>query len=89
MSVLIASTTNAAQSSGTDIDAGASITVIATKGIASNEEAVIEVATSTDTWTPSGEVLSRSQPIKIITGGVTFRINKPASVVPYAIEIDS
>ncbi|MCP3673393.1 MAG: hypothetical protein GY829_02820 [Gammaproteobacteria bacterium] len=88
MSVLIASTTSAAQSAGTEIAAGSSVTVVATQGIASNEEAVIEVATTTDTWTPSGEVISRSQPVKIINGGVTFRINKPASVVAYGVEVN-
>ncbi len=86
MSVLIASTTNAAQSSGTDIDAGSSVMVIATSGI-QGESCLIEASTSTDTWSQTGEAITLSKSAVIITGPVTFRINKPVSVVPFAIEI--
>jgi len=63
-----------------------SLVLIATIGIATDEDVVIQVKTETDGWTPSGAVLSVDAPSAKIEGPVAIRLVKPVSAIAYAVE---
>ncbi len=85
MAVILASQTTTATSERIIVDD--SLVLIATVGIAADEDTVIQVKTETDGWTPSGEILSVDSPSARITGPVSIRLVKPVSAIAYAVEV--
>ncbi len=84
MSVLIASTTSAAQSN--TILVTSNITLIASSGIASGEDCSIQIDTDTEGWRDTGEVLTSDVPAVMIIAPGSYRLSKPVSASAYGVE---
>jgi len=62
-------------------------TLVATTGIAIGDDCSVDIKTETDGWSPSGVVLTSTNPSANILGPLTIRVNKPVSSIAFAIEV--
>lgn len=84
MSVLIASQTAAGVSLERSV--ATEVTIVASSGIASGEDCVIEIKTDIDGWRSSGKVLTVDSPAVGLLGPLKYRVNKPSSALAYGVE---
>ena len=87
MIVLVASKTAGETSSEIKVISGATVTLVATSGIASGEDTLIEIETDADGWTVIPSVLTDVAPVLSLSGPIVFRVEKPTSVLAYAVEL--
>ena len=87
MIVLIASQATADTSAEFKVISGATVALIATIGIDTAEDTGVQIKTSTGAWVTTGLVLSKAAPLLMLSMTGTFRVDKPVSLVAYAVEL--
>ena len=79
MTVLIASQLTADTSTEIQLISGATVTLMATDGIDTGEDTIIEIETDADGWTDTQYLLTKTAPLLNLIGPITFRVTKTVS----------